>query len=731
MRAWTCRTAGIYITALLAGPALTAVTATAPTGAGTVGSGTWTIQESLDATLPGGQIESVSCVTATACTAVGSYSTTSGTTVTLAEAWNGTSWTKQRTPNPVGGNSPTLLGVSCTAANFCEAVGGYSTGSPSTGVMLAEVWHGRSWQLQPVPSPAGATSAGLRSVSCVSATFCEAVGFNSTSSAARVPLAEVWNGASWRPQPTPGPAGSTLAELSGVSCVSAHFCEAVVNSPDSAPAAEQWNGRSWQLQALPPSVGVGTVSCVSASFCEAVGSSAGAAIWNGTSWSAQPFPNPTGGFINSFGSVSCASATFCEWVSSSSNGTGTVVTLAEVWNGTSWSVQSTPGPPGAAFAGLNGVSCTAANACEAGGDFEPTLQGGDLQALAAAWNGSSWTAQRPVRPHSAARNSLSAVSCVSAGFCEAVGFHMDASGNFVNLAEVWNGTSWKIQTTPDPAQAASGARAAMSGVACVSANFCEAVGFSAVAPGAGAWVWNGKSWTAQAIPGSVGLASVSCPSASFCEAVGGAPFGNAEVDMWNGTSWSAQSSAPGYTFLNSVSCASANFCEATGFGPPGDNAEVWNGSSWSAQPTPTPPGGNSLGLTAVSCPTASSCEAAGTYNLQSTGAAVTLAEVWNGTAWTVQPTPNPTASLGSSLSGVWCTSANSCTAVGNYATTATGRTVALAWNGASWRLQATPNPGGMANNMFNGVSCGTSSICTAVGSTQPGLLQGTLVERRG
>ena len=178
MRAWTCRTAGIHLTALLAGPALAVVMAAAPAGAATMGSGTWTTQESPDATLPGGQIESVSCVTATACTAVGSYSNTSGATVTLAEAWNGTSWKKQRTPNPVGGNSPALLGVSCTAANFCEAVGGYSTGSPSTGVMLAEVWRGHSWKLQPVPSPAGATSAGLRSVSCVSATFCEAVGFN-------------------------------------------------------------------------------------------------------------------------------------------------------------------------------------------------------------------------------------------------------------------------------------------------------------------------------------------------------------------------------------------------------------------------------------------------------------------------------------------------------------------------------------------------------------------------
>src|SRR6516225_6950356 len=675
MRAWTCRTAGIHLTALLAGPALAVVMAAAPVGAAAIGSGTWTTQESPDATLPGGQIESVSCVTATACTAVGSYSNTSGATVTLAEVWNGTSWKKQRTPNPVGGNSPALLGVSCTAANFCEAVGGYSTGSPSTGVMLAEVWRCRSWKLQPVPSPAGATSAGLRSVSCVSATFCEAVGFNSTSSAARVPLAEVWNGASWRPQPTPGPAGSTLAELSGVSCVSAHFCEAVVNSPDSAPAAEQWNGRSWQLQALPPSVGVGTVSCVSASFCEAVGSSAGAAVWNGTSWSAQPFPNPTSGFINSFGSVSCASATFCEWVSSSGNGTGTVVTMAEVWNGTSWSVQSPPSPAGASFASLNGVSCAAANACEAGGDLQRTSQTPDLQALAEAWNGSSWSAQHPSQPGGATRNLLTPVPCVSATFCEAVGTHLPTSGNFVGLAGVWNRPPWKIQATPNPAQAVSGERAGLSGVSCTSTHFCEAVGFSAAAPGAGAIRWNGTSWTAQAVQGAANLSSVSCASASFCEAVGG----GAETDVWNGTSWSAQSAVAGFNSLSSVSCVSGSFCEATGFGPAGDEAEMWQGSSWSAQATPTPSGGNSLGIISVSCTTASSCEAVGGYSLQSTGTGVTVAEVWNGTGWAVQHSPNPKASLGSSLAGVWCTAANSCTAVGNFTTTGTGLALAEVW----------------------------------------------------
>ena len=76
---------------------------------------------------------------ASACTAVGSTST-STTTVTLAERWNGTTWSIQTTPNPTGGSSAGLGGVSCASATACTAAGGYTKGT--TGVTLAEHWNG-------------------------------------------------------------------------------------------------------------------------------------------------------------------------------------------------------------------------------------------------------------------------------------------------------------------------------------------------------------------------------------------------------------------------------------------------------------------------------------------------------------------------------------------------------------------------------------------------------------
>jgi len=716
-----CRKPGISALVLLVASAVTAFMVIAPGGAAIAASAKWTIQASPNVTVPGGQIESVSCASADACTAVGNYLSTSGITDALAETWNGKAWHKEAIPEPPGDTvpavDPDLTGASCPSAGFCEAVGGYQSGT--TGIILAETWDGTSWALQSVPAPAGSTSATLHQVSCTSATFCEAVGSEATASAAAAPFAEIWNGTAWTPQSAPSPAGATIAILGSVSCASATFCEA--EGGGSTPFADAWDGTSWQLQSLPAGVTLGPLSCPSADFCESVSGSA-AAVWNGTTWTAQTVPALTG-YVTGLSAVSCISAMFCEAVGSYSNGSGPYYALAAVWDGTAWTLQSAPSPAGAYQTSLNGVSC-AAGVCAAVGNYVQTAQS-QPAALAEGWNGSSWTIQHPVRPAEAVANSLNAVSCTSAKFCEAVGTATDSSGNAISLAERWNGSAWKIQATPDPAEAASGARAYMDGVSCVSAKFCEAVGYSSANPGAAAWVWNGTSWTAQTIAGSSYLASVSCPSADFCVAVSG----NGDANVWDGTSWSAQSAtASGFSFLYSVSCTSADFCAAVGYNSSGDNAETWNGSTWTAQPTPTPAGGSSLDLKGVSCVTADSCETVGWY-FSSTFAQLTVAEKWNGTAWAVQTTPNPASSTDNGLLGVRCTSASSCTSVGFTEPNITNETLAEVWNGKSWGLQSTPNRTGASNNVLNGVSCGAAGSCVAVGvTTDLGSIGASLVE---
>jgi hypothetical protein len=213
---------------------------------------------------------------------------------------------------------------------------------------------------------------------------------------------------------------------------------------------------------------------------------------------------------------------------------------------------------------------------------------------------------------------------------------------------------------------------------------------------------------------------VSCTSASACIAVGDSfnTAGNVVTlaERWDGSSWSVQSTpSPGgtYSFLNGVSCTSASSCTATGLAYIGATkftvgtqvtlAEFWNGTSWSVQPTPTitNPSGKVTAseLAGVSCTSAAACTAVGYYQIQGTGEDFALAEAWNGSSWSVQSTPSlQNGGLDPALDRVSCTSAAACTAVGTQEIVAdvfgdvSHLTLAEAWNGSAWAVQSTPNP---------------------------------------
>lgn len=691
---------------------------------------TWTVQKSPNATRSGGQLESVACSSATACTGVGSYLNASGITVTLAERWDGSAWQRQPAPNPPGDTTtsvaPELLGVSCPTSAFCEAVGQYGPEGLTTS--MAQTWNGSQWTMQSFPVPANSSGAGLAQVSCTSATFCEAVGsyFDETSGQT-VPLAAIWNGTSWSIQSTPSL--TNTAAFAAVSCTSAKFCEAWGGGNAGNPGpevAEQWNGTAWALQTVPSdAVSVASVSCTSAKFCEAVGTTA-IYNWNGSQWSAQTVPSSLS--AAGLNGVSCTSAKSCETVGVENTGTD-YVGVAAVWNGAVWSAQSTTSPSGATYANLNAVSCASAKSCEAVGDYQITTTANDRKALADAWNGSDWALQQTAAPAGATNNLLLDVSCASASFCAAVGWHFDSAGDEANLAEIWNGTSWSISSTPNlKSQDGAPNDNVLYSVSCVSSSFCQAVGAGPDGPDAA--LWNGTSWTVQSIPGpDVEPQEVSCASANFCMAA----EGEADVDVWNGSSWSAGSSVTGFSGLSSISCLSASFCEVVGYDPSGGNAAAWNGTSWVDQSTPGPASNSFDG---VSCNAATSCEAVG-QALGTNDETVPLAEAWNGSAWTIQSTPAPANSQSSSLASVSCTSASSCTAVGQYASSTPPnfgepQTLAEVWDGSAWSIPATPNPSSTAENILYGVSCGATAACTAVGQyTDPGDLSATLIEAGG
>src|SRR5437764_3761873 len=242
-----------------------------------------------------------------------------GLTISAGTATAASGWTIQNTPSP---GVSTADGVACPAANACVAVG--------HGSSQAEAWNGTTWTLEPVPIPAGAGGIELTGVACTSVDACTAVGYSARPFNTST-LVEAWNGTSWSIQSSPNPGGpGNDAELTGVSCTSASSCVAVgFYHPAVGPAtdalAEVWDGSSCKIrQAVTPSgatyVALDGVSCTSTSNCIAVGSQDGS-------------------------------------------------TLAERWDGKSWSMQSTASAPGIGNDGtLSSVDCTSANNCMAVGD---------------------------------------------------------------------------------------------------------------------------------------------------------------------------------------------------------------------------------------------------------------------------------------------------------------------------------------------------------------------------
>src|SRR5207253_700544 len=154
------------------------------------------------------------------------------------------------------------------------------------------------------------------------------------------------------------------------------------------------------------------------------------------------------------------SSTSCAAVGFYRNSAGVQVTLAERWNGTSWTIQSTPNPTGAKSIALNGVSCTNRSPCTPTGRHPNSAH--VLPTLAARQNGTSCTLQRPPTPTHATPSVLDAVSCTASSACAAVGQYRNSAGVLATLAERWNGTSWTIQSTPNPTGAKSSALNAVS-----------------------------------------------------------------------------------------------------------------------------------------------------------------------------------------------------------------------------------------------------------------------------
>jgi hypothetical protein len=134
--------------------------------------------------------------------------------------------------------------------------------------------------------------------------------------------------------------------------------------------------------------------------------------------------------------------------------------------------------------------------------------------------------------------------------------------------------------------------------------------------------------------------------------------------------------------------------------------EHWDGTRWSVVPTPVIPGGG--GLAAVAATSSSDAWAVGTR--ESGGG---LIEHWDGRAWML--IPSRSLGLVGQLRGVAALTPRSAWAVGGMLCTGSGpgrglRTVTEHWDGRAWRLVPSP-----ATGILTGVTAVSASSAWAVG----------------
>jgi hypothetical protein len=144
------------------------------------------------------------------------------------------------------------------------------------------------------------------------------------------------------------------------------------------------------------------------------------------------------------------------------------------------------------------------------------------------------------------------------------------------------------------------------------------------------------------------------------------------IEAWDGSGWSIQSTLdviPG-ALLNGVACAHSSVCVSVGVnslegGQTTSFAEIGGAPGWAAS-TPGVPSGSYLSpLAGIACPSATRCIAVGQRGYATRPVDLLLAEIWNGTHWTIRNPPNPSGGFDNELNGISCISTTSCIAVGS------------------------------------------------------------------
>jgi hypothetical protein len=290
----------------------------------------------------------------------------------------------------------------------------------------------------------------------------------------------------------------------------------------------------------------------------------------------------------------------------------TALTLAMHWDGTAWTDVPTPNiMPG--HTTLTGVAAVSPNDVWAVGSNHPDPAGYPNIPMIIHWDGQSWQmVSLPQVPGAGPGGSaLSAISAVSAADIWAVGYYIDAADVARTLTMHWNGAHWTVVPSPN---LAAGPNVLVS-VAAIATGDVWAVGstynLELSRRDAISMRWNGSAWVIVPVPHSGAeadgniLKSVSASTSNNVWAVGfaeqGLSFTSALTMKFDGTGWSvvwAPNPGDRSNYLGGVTALTPQDVWAVGYhniniapegGPEmGTMVQKWNGSTWTVMPSPDP-----------------------------------------------------------------------------------------------------------------------------------------------
>lgn len=403
-------------------------------------------------------------------------------------------------------------------------------------------------------------------------------------------------------------------------------------------------------------------------------------------WSATTAALPANAAANPVSAVfaeTCPAPGSCVSVGAYIDASGDQQGLIETLAGGVWTSVAAPLPLNAAAdpdAAVTAITCFAVDSCVAVGGY--IAKKVDGSGLIEVLSGGTWTPEQVVQT-GFADVEFEGLSCPAAGSCVAVGEGSTKTGDEGVIATLSAGT-WTLIAAPLPANTPTGGLTLFSSVTCSAVGSCVAVGteltlgITSLNEMGFIETLSAGQWTASTAPLAAKksshplslLDSVACPAAGSC--VAGGTFadkthkeGEGLLESQSDGTWAPvdvplpADAIPGqFGSFDGLSCPAAGTCVAvTDYVDASGNEqgliETLSGGSWTATEAPLPAdaGPDPLAaLGAVSCPSAGSCVAVGSY-IDTAGAEQGLVDTLSDGTWTATEAPLPPSTLNFAVGG--------------------------------------------------------------------------------